>query len=129
MGYRSGNNSELPGRPLKNFSSCRELICFGCGESGHFQNNCERVKALFTKGDIVYNKERRVCLPDGSRVPNTPTGASLVECMDRYYTTMKLVQSYYGTFEEVEDSYGAPSRESTSVGKEIDEREQEDCKS
>ena len=41
MGYRSGNNSELPGRPLKIFSSGTELICFGCGESGHFQNNCE----------------------------------------------------------------------------------------
>ena len=41
MGYRSGNNSEPLGRPLKNFSSGAELICFGCGESGHFQNNCE----------------------------------------------------------------------------------------
>ena len=40
-GYRSGNNSEPPGRPLKNFSSGMELICFRCGESGHFQNNCE----------------------------------------------------------------------------------------
>ena len=37
---------------------------------------------------------------------------------------MKLVQSYYGTFEEVEDSDGVPSRESTSAGKEIEEREQ-----
>ena len=37
---------------------------------------------------------------------------------------MKLVQSYYGTFEEVEDSYGVPSQESTSAGKEIEEREQ-----
>ena len=41
MGYSSGNNSELLGRSLKNFSSGAELICFGCGESGHFQNNCE----------------------------------------------------------------------------------------
>ena len=65
-----------------------------------------------------------MCLLDGLQVPNIPTGASLVERVDRYYTTLKLVQSYYGTFEEVEDSYGAPSRESTSVGKEIDEREQ-----
>ena len=49
-------------------------------------------------------KEGRVCLPDGLRVPNIPTGASLVEHVDRYYATMKLVQSYYGTFEEMEDS-------------------------
>ena len=123
-GYRSGNNSELPGRPLKSFSSGAELICFGCGESRHFQNNCEQVKALFTKGAIVHNKEGRVCLPDGSRVPNIPMGASLVEHMDRYYATMKLVQSYYSTFEEMEDSYGAPSQDSTSAGKEIDEHEQ-----
>ena len=41
MGYRSGNNSEPLGRPLKKFSSGAELICFRCGESGHFQNNCE----------------------------------------------------------------------------------------
>ena len=49
---------------------------------------------------------------------------SLVERVDRYYTTMKLVQSYYGTFKEVEDSYRAPSQESTSAGKEIDKCEQ-----
>ena len=124
MGYRSGNNSEPPGRPLKNFLCGTELICFGCGESGHFWNNCEQIKALFTKGAIVHNKEGGVCLPDGLWVPNIPTGASLVKHMDRYYTTMKPVQSYYGTFEEVEDSYGAPSQESTSAGEEIDEREQ-----
>ena len=62
-----------------------------------------------------------VCLLDGSWVLNIPTEASLVEYVDRYYATMKLVQSYYGAFEEVEDSYGAPSQESTSAGKEIDE--------
>ena len=62
-----------------------------------------------------------MCLLDSSWVPNIPTGASLVECMDRYYTMLKPVQSYYGTFEEVEDSYGVPSQESTSAGKEIDE--------
>ena len=94
---------------MKSFLSGAELICFRCRESGHFQNNCEQVKALFTKGAIVHNKEERVCLPDGSRVPNIPVEASLVECMDRYYVTMKPVQSCYGTFEEMEDSYGAPS--------------------
>ena len=41
IGYGSGKNFEPPGRPLKNFSSGTELICFGCGEGGHFQNNCE----------------------------------------------------------------------------------------
>ena len=36
MRYRSGNNFELLGRLLKSFSSSTELICFRCGESGHF---------------------------------------------------------------------------------------------
>ena len=44
--------------------------------------------------------------------------------MDRYYATIRPVWSFYVTFEEMEDSYGAPSQESTSVGKEIDEHEQ-----
>ena len=45
-------------------------------------------------------------------------------CMDRYYMTMKPVQSYYGTFEEMEDSYGVTSQEFTSVVTEIDKHEQ-----
>ena len=49
---------------------------------------------------------------------------SLVEHVDRYYATMKPVQSFYGTFEEMEDSYRAPSQEPTSAGKEIDKYEQ-----
>ena len=43
-GYRSGNNTELPGRPFGSFSSGMKLICFRCGESRHFQN---RVKSLY----------------------------------------------------------------------------------
>ena len=39
----------------------------------------------------MYNKEGRVCLLDGLRVPNVPTGVSLVEHVDRYYATMKPV--------------------------------------
>ena len=50
MGYRSGNNSELLERPLRNFSSGTELICFRCGESGHFQNNCEREGSIYKGG-------------------------------------------------------------------------------
>ena len=123
-GYSSGNNSELLGRPLENFLSGAELICFRCGESGCFQNNCEQVKALFTKGAIVHNKKRRVCLLDGLWVPNIPIGVSLVEHVDRYYATMKPVQSFHGTFEEIKDICRAPSQESTSVGTEIDEHEQ-----
>ena len=50
MGYRSGNNPEPSGRPLKNFSSGAELICFGCGESGHFQNTVrDKTIQMFVK--------------------------------------------------------------------------------
>ena len=37
-----------------------------------------------------------MCLPDSLQVPNIPIEASLVEHVDRYYTTLKPVQSYYG---------------------------------
>ena len=39
--YRSGDDTELLGRPFKSFSSDMELIFSGCGEGSHFQNKCE----------------------------------------------------------------------------------------
>jgi len=124
-GNKFGSQAEPTGKVYKSFSNGSELICFGCGENGHFQNNCERVKALVKNGAIVYNREGRVCLPDGSRVPNVPTGASLVERVDRYYATTKPSQAFYGAFEEMEEKLGSTtSRESTYVNREVDEREQ-----
>ena len=125
MGNRMGNQGEVPGRAFKSFSNGTDFICFGCGESGHFQNDCGRVKALIAKGAIVHNREGRVCLPDGSRVPNVPPGSCLADRVDRYYASMKPTQSYYGAFEEMEDKiHGSISRESTYVNREIEEREQ-----
>lgn len=124
-GNKYGNQGEPAGKVYKNLSNGSDLICFGCGENGHFQNNCDRIKALLKNGAIVYNREGRVCLPDGSRVPNVPTGASLVERVDRYYATTKPAQAYYGTFEEMEEKLGGNvSKESTYVNREVDEREQ-----
>ena len=44
------SQTEAPGRVGKNFSSGTDYICFGCGETSHFQNNCECIKALLLKG-------------------------------------------------------------------------------
>ena len=90
-----------------------------------FQNNCDKVKSLIQKGAIIQNREGRVCIPDGSWVPNIPHGASLVERVERYYATMKPSQAYYGTFEEVEENMsGIIPRETTYANREVDDREQ-----
>ena len=124
-GSRVGGPTEASGRVLKNFSSNNDYMCFGCGENGHFQNNCEKVKSLIVKGAIVHNREGRVCLPDGSRVPNIPAGSCLVERVERYYANMKPTQSYYGAFEEMEEKMCSTiPKEATYVNREVDEREQ-----
>lgn len=121
---RSGVQNDESGKNFRHMSSNSDIICFGCGETGHFQNICERVKALIAKGTIIRNREGRVCLPDGSRVPNVPAGASLVERLERYYGTMKTAQAYMGTFEEVEDKMGGTlPRESSYMNREVDDRE------
>jgi hypothetical protein len=121
---RSGVQNDEPGKNFRNMSNNSDFICFGCGESGHFQNICERVKALIAKGSIIRNREGRVCLPDGSKVPNVPAGASLVERVERYYGSMKTSQTYIGKFEEVEDKMGGIlPRESSYINREVDERE------
>jgi hypothetical protein len=118
-------NIESVTKNARGMASGTEIICFGCGEPGHFQNNCERVKALVKNGAIVHNREGRVCLPDGSRVPNVPTGASLVERVDRYYANMRPTQAFYGAFEEMEEKLGGLlSREHSYVNREVEDREQ-----
>ena len=57
-GYRSGNNTEPLGRPLKNFSSGAELICFGCGESGHFQNIVNESR-LYLQRELLYTTRKK----------------------------------------------------------------------
>ena len=102
MGNHS-NHTEAPGRVTKNFSGGTGYICIGCGETSHFQKNCECVKALIAKEAIIYNCDGRICLPDGSHVPNIPAGAHLVEQLDRYYANIKLSQAYYGALKEMEE--------------------------
>ena len=124
QGSKTENRNEEAQKTFKSFSNSSELTCFGCGSVDHFQNNCERVKALFARGAIVRNREGRVCLPDGSKVPNVPFGACLVERVEKYYASKRLTQSYYGTFEDMEDKLGGNlPRGSTYVNREVDERE------
>jgi hypothetical protein len=124
-GNRPGGFIDVPGRVTKNFSTSADYNCFGCGESGHFQNNCERVKTLLKNGTIIHSREGRVRLPDGSRVPNIPAGASLIKRVEKHYASMKPAQSYFGAYEEMEDKlYGSAAQESVNGGREVDEREQ-----
>lgn len=128
VGQGGGGHSHsepMANRGYKNFSNATDMTCFGCGLPGHFQNNCERVKNMIQNGVIVYNREGRVCLPDGSRVPNIPAGASLLERVDRYYGTLRSTQAYYGTFEEMEEKMGGVvPRESSSATRDVEDREQ-----
>src|SRR5271154_3341347 len=121
---KAENRNEEDQKTFKSFSNSSELTCFGCGSVDHVQNNCEHVKALFAKGAIVRNREGRVCLPDGSRVPNVPSGACLVERVEKYYASKRMTQSYYGALEEMEEKLGAIlPRESTYVNRDVDKRE------
>ena len=121
-----GMSNDILGKPLKTPFSIMDIVCYGCGENGHFQNACEKIKALIQKGAITFSREGRICLPDGSRVPNIPPGACLVERIEKYYSTMRSSQAYYGTFEEAEEHLlGLMSKEPTYMNREaLDEREQ-----
>jgi hypothetical protein len=120
-----GMSNDILGKPLKTPFNITDAVCYGCGESGHFQNACEKIKALIQKGVITHSREGRICLPDGSRVPIIP-GACLVERIEKYYTTMRPSQAYYGTFEEAEERLlGLVPKETTNMNREVlDEREQ-----
>src|SRR5271156_3711873 len=119
------HNEPMMNREYKNFSNATDLICFGCGGPGHFQNNCERIKSMVQNGMLIFNQDGKVCLPDGSRVPSVPTGASLVERVDRYYSTMRPTQAYYRTFEEMEDKMsGTIPRDNYPVSQDVDHKEQ-----
>jgi hypothetical protein len=83
----------------------RGMECFGCGGDDHFQDRCEKIAHHLRLGNLKLNSERKVCLPDGSRVPNIPPGANLIERMERFYTN-KPSQTYYGAFEDVEEKIG-----------------------
>jgi hypothetical protein len=123
---RYGMPNDTAGKPLKSPFNATDYMCFGCGESGHFQNNCEKVKALIQKGAVILNREGRICLPDGTRVPNIPHGACLVDRVEKYYITMRSSQTYYSTFEEAEEHLlGLIPKETTYMNREVlDEREQ-----
>jgi hypothetical protein len=83
----------------------RGMECFGCGADDHFQEKCEKIKHHLRIGNLKINGEKRICLPDGSKIPNIPYGANLIERMEKYYAN-KPSQSYYGAFEEREESAG-----------------------
>jgi hypothetical protein len=79
------------------------MECFGCGGDDHFQDKCEKIKHHIKLGNLKLNQEGRVRLANGSRVPNYPAGASLIERMERFYASKPPVQAYLGSYEEIEE--------------------------
>jgi hypothetical protein len=127
VGPGNGGPSHLENmgtRGNRNFSNGAEVTCYGCGVQGHFQSHCERVKGLIQSGAIRYNREGRVCLPDGSRVPNIPPGANLVDRIENYYGTTRPIQAFHGTFEEMEERMSGPlPKENLYENRDMDDRE------
>lgn len=111
-GNSAGGHPEIQQRWVKNSQG---MECFGCGGDDHFQDKCEKIKHHVKLGNLKYNQEGRVRLANGSRVPNYPTGANLIERMERYYASKPPVQAFLGSYEEVEErsvntytKYGEP---------------------
>jgi hypothetical protein len=111
-GNSAGGNPEVQQRWVKNSQG---MECFGCGGDDHFQDKCEKIKHHIKLGNLKLNQDGRVRLANGARVPNYPTGASLIERMERYYASKPPVQAYLGSYEEVEErsvnsysKYGEP---------------------
>lgn len=128
VGQGGGNfphTESMANRGFRNFTNTSGYNCFGCGDHGHFQNDCEKIKNLIRTGAIRYNGEGRVCLPDGSKVPSGPAGANLADRVEKYYSTMRPTQAYYGTFEEMEEKLaGIMPKENSFLNREVEEREQ-----
>lgn len=128
IGQGSGNfphPEPMANRGFKSLSNNSGYNCFGCGEQGHFQNDCEKIRNLFRTGAITYNRDGRVCLPDGSRVPSGPPGASLADRVEKYYGTVRPTQAYYGTFEEMEEKMAVIlPKENSYMSREVNDREQ-----
>jgi hypothetical protein len=123
----SGNNAssqaEIQQRWVKNPQG---MECFGCGGDDHFQDKCEKIKHHIKLGNLKYNQEGRIRLGNGNRVPNFPAGASLIERMEKYYSSRPPAQTYLGasSFEEVEErSVNAYTRNSEPIDNSMNVRE------
>lgn len=79
--------------------------CFWCGLFGHFQADCEDLKAQLRLGTVKMNHEGKLRMKDGSFIPRYPLEASLKERLEKH-NARKPSQFFYG---EYDDSDPVPS--------------------
>jgi hypothetical protein len=89
------------GKPMANEE------CYACGTMGHFQADCEYLKAQVSAGNLKYNPEGKLRMRDGALIPAFPKGACLRERLDKYLAR-RSAQLFQGDFDE-EDDYKLPT--------------------
>ena len=89
-------NSSAP--PQRWGRSMDKENCYYCGELGHFQADCEKLKNDLRLGILKVNPEGRLRLNDGSHIPSQPAGATIKERVERH-NARRPSQFFYGEYE------------------------------
>ncbi|EPQ50261.1 hypothetical protein GLOTRDRAFT_134130 [Gloeophyllum trabeum ATCC 11539] len=78
-----------PRRAFQSQTSDGEMICFGCGGTGHGLSSCPKILELLEKGVLKRDMRGKLVMSDGSRIQRTPT-ESIVNAVER-----QLARTHY----------------------------------